>query len=316
MVDGIFVQKGTLAASFAAAATPKKLPPPSSAASRAKIGISSGGRIINSKSRAPSGGAAKSQPSHLTGTRPNGTSGPNAAADRLSTASSDRLVDSCGREGSSSAGRGMGEEGRRPGLTLEGAETAFAAGESVKAGGKWPGVSMALLNGGGGGGGNGGASSDGDPAAPLSLYVKKQPTAAGDGPSDAAAAPPASSARVSGNEGEHTPAGDNDNGNGNDRDTLRFKSKIGEGRDEPKLPPSKEHECGDSDGGSGGAGGGSSDVGWRGYRGGAATAGDHPPPFELPDMGAAGEGGRSTKDDPAFMKTFFRNSRLHFIGVG
>lgn len=39
-------------------------------------------------------------------------------------------------------------------------------------------------------------------------------------------------------------------------------------------------------------------------------------PFELPDMGAAGESGRSTKDDPAFMKTFFQNSRLHFIGVG
>lgn len=40
------------------------------------------------------------------------------------------------------------------------------------------------------------------------------------------------------------------------------------------------------------------------------------PPFELDGMGAAGEGGRTTKDDPAFMKTFFQKSRLHFIGVG
>ncbi|CAM9509641.1 unnamed protein product, partial [Laminaria digitata] len=46
------------------------------------------------------------------------------------------------------------------------------------------------------------------------------------------------------------------------------------------------------------------------------AGGGVPPPFELPDMGAAGESGRSTKDDPAFMKTFFQNSRLHFIGVG
>lgn len=38
--------------------------------------------------------------------------------------------------------------------------------------------------------------------------------------------------------------------------------------------------------------------------------------LELPGMGAAGEGGRSTKDDPRFMETFFKNSRLHFIGVG
>ncbi|CAM9559652.1 unnamed protein product [Ectocarpus sp. 4 AP-2014] len=57
----------------------------------------------------------------------------------------------------------------------------------------------------------------------------------------------------------------------------------------------------------------------NGSGGGYAASGHDPsvpPPFELPEMGAAGEGGRSTKDDPAFMKTFFRNSRLHFIGVG
>lgn len=40
------------------------------------------------------------------------------------------------------------------------------------------------------------------------------------------------------------------------------------------------------------------------------------PYFEIPSMGAAGEGGRSTKDDPTFMETFFKKSRLHFIGVG
>lgn len=40
------------------------------------------------------------------------------------------------------------------------------------------------------------------------------------------------------------------------------------------------------------------------------------PPWEIPGMGAAGEGGRSTRDDPTFMKTFFHKSRLHFIGVG
>lgn len=39
-------------------------------------------------------------------------------------------------------------------------------------------------------------------------------------------------------------------------------------------------------------------------------------PFELPDMITAGEGGRTTNDDPTFMRTFFQNSRLHFIGVG
>lgn len=47
----------------------------------------------------------------------------------------------------------------------------------------------------------------------------------------------------------------------------------------------------------------------------AESVGDLPP-FELHDMDAAGEGGRTTKDDPAFMKTFFQNSRLHYIGVG
>ncbi|CAM9230361.1 unnamed protein product, partial [Sphacelaria rigidula] len=41
-----------------------------------------------------------------------------------------------------------------------------------------------------------------------------------------------------------------------------------------------------------------------------------PPPFEILGMGAAGEGGRSTKNDPKFMETFFQASRLHYIGVG
>lgn len=40
------------------------------------------------------------------------------------------------------------------------------------------------------------------------------------------------------------------------------------------------------------------------------------PPFELPEMGSAGEGERSTKNDPTFMETFFQKSRLHYIGVG
>lgn len=40
------------------------------------------------------------------------------------------------------------------------------------------------------------------------------------------------------------------------------------------------------------------------------------PPFELPEMGSAGEGARSTKNDPTFMETFFQKSRLHYIGVG
>lgn len=40
------------------------------------------------------------------------------------------------------------------------------------------------------------------------------------------------------------------------------------------------------------------------------------PPFELPEMGSAGEEARSTKNDPTFMETFFQKSRLHYIGVG
>lgn len=38
-------------------------------------------------------------------------------------------------------------------------------------------------------------------------------------------------------------------------------------------------------------------------------------PQQLEEMGLMGEGGRTTKDDPEFMKTFFQYSRLHFIGV-
>lgn len=40
------------------------------------------------------------------------------------------------------------------------------------------------------------------------------------------------------------------------------------------------------------------------------------PWLELPGMGDAGERGRSTLNDPTFMETFFKASRLHFIGVG
>lgn len=66
-----------------------------------------------------------------------------------------------------------------------------------------------------------------------------------------------------------------------------------------------------TEGGGRGGGGGSGRARLKPDGAGGAVA-----PFELPDMGAAGESGRSTKDDPAFMKTFFQNSRLHFIGVG
>lgn len=312
MVDGIFVQKGTLAASFAAAATPKKLPPPSSGASGAKGGPSSGGSMSRSKGRMPSRGAAKSPPSHLAGTRPNGASKPNGAADRLSTALSDRLVASRGGEGSRSANSGVGEEELQTGLALGGAKTAFAGGGgSSKVGGKGPDVSRTPLK--GGGGRDRDSSSDSARAAPLPLSTKEQRAVVGKRTEDAAVASPALHPRTSGNEGEHTPAGDIDNSD--DCGKMVFKSKSGEGRDEPTLPQSKDIESGDGDGGSGGAGGGGSGVGGGGRRV-SAAGGEHPPPFELPEMGAAGEEGRSTKDDPAFMKTFFRNSRLHFIGVG
>ena len=40
------------------------------------------------------------------------------------------------------------------------------------------------------------------------------------------------------------------------------------------------------------------------------------PTFDLPGVGVGGEAGRSTKNDPTFMETFFQKSRLHYIGVG
>lgn len=314
MVDGIFVQKGTLAASFAAAVTPKKLSPTSSAVSGAKGRLSSGERLASGKARAFSGGAEISRPSHIAGTRPSGTSGPDASADRLATESPDRLVDGCGGAGSGSADHAVGEEGRRAGQSPQAAETAVAEGWSSEIGGG-PVASRTPLNGGGGSdsGGGGGGGIDGAPTASLSLPTKEQPVAVRNGLDDAAVSLPAPLARLSGNEGEHAPATDTDKDNNDDSEV----------RDEPALPLSKDNESGDGNGGPGGAGGGSSDVsGSSGVSGssvgggGAAAVGDHPFPFELPEMGAAGEGGRSTKDDPEFMKTFFRNSRLHFIGVG
>lgn len=317
MVDGIFVQKGTLAASFAAAATPKKLPPQASASpsSRKKSGLSSGGSTSSNKVRASSGGAGKSQPSRLAATSPNGASGPNNnyyAADRLATPSSDRVVDIPGGGGGGSADRGMGEEGRRPGRGLEGTETALAVGKSSEVSEKRPAVSTAPLNVGGGGDGGGG---DGAPTAPLALSAKEQPAAVETRSDDTAVATPAPHAHASGSgsEGKRTPAGDKDNAS--HRDTRRLEPKSGDGHDEPTQPVPKGSVTGGGDGGSGSAGGGSNGVGGGGPKGPAAAV-DIPPPLELPDMGAAGEGGRSTKDDPAFMKTFFRNSRLHFIGVG
>lgn len=311
MVDGVFVQKGTLAASFAAAATPKKLPPQSSAPSRKKNGLSSGGSMSSGKVRASSGGAGKSQSSHLAGTRPNGAGGPTAAADRAATSCSDRFVDSRGGVESNGADGGTGEERRRPGRGLEGTETAVAAGRSAEVGGTGPVVSRSSLSVGSGGGSSGGGG-DGAPGAPLSLSMKDQPAVDEQRPDAAAVATQAPRAHASRSEGKHTPAGDNDSGN--HRGTLTLKSKGGENWDEPTVRPSNGSESGHGDG-DGDSGGGSDGVGGEGRKG-LAAAGDLPPPFELPEMGAAGEGGRSTKDDPAFMKTFFRNSRLHFIGVG
>lgn len=140
----------------------------------------------------------------------------------------------------------------------------------------------------------------------------------------AAATPPltshASRRSVDGEEkGPAATPGDKDKGKG------RMESAGGKDGDEPALPVSNTA----SEGGGGGGGGGG--VGASGGREGksktTSSSNDYsggrdrgkpsvPAPFELPEMGAAGEGGRSTKDDPAFMKTFFRNSRLHFIGVG
>ena len=322
MVDGIFVQKGTLAASFAAAATPKKLPPrtPASASSRNKTGLCSGGSTSGSKVRASSGGAGKSQPSRPAATRPIGAHGPddNGAANRLATPSTDRLVDSRGGGGIRSADRGMEQEGLRPGRGREGMETAFAEGKSSEVGGKGPAVSRTPLAassaGGSGGCADGAQAPPFAPPAQLSLSTKEQPAAVENRLDDAAATTPAPRAYASGSDGKRTPA--DDKHNGRHRHTRGLESNSGEGRGEPTLPAPKDSKIGDGDG-DGGAGGGSSSsgVGGGGAKG-PAVAVDILPPWELPDMGAAGEGGRSTKDDPAFMKTFFRNSRLHFIGVG
>eukprot|EP00752_Nemacystus_decipiens_P004206 g3844.t1 len=328
MVDGIFVQKGTLAASFAAAATPTKLPPQTSGSSRKERGLFPGDKITSSssgsssgssssKARASWGGAGKSQPSRLAATRPNSARvSSNGAGGRLATPSSDRLVDSRGGVGSGSVGRGTGGEGLRLRRGVEGTEAAFAVGKSSEVDGEEPVVSRSLLNVGGGGGGGSSGGSDGASAAPLSNQTKEQPATAEKRPGNGALALPAPHAHAGGSDGKRTLAGGKDGG-GN-RDPRRLKSKSGEGREDPTLPVPKNSATGDGGGSSGGAGGSGSGGGGGGGggRNGSAAAGDPPPPFELPEMGAAGEGGRSTKDDPAFMKTFFRNSRLHFIGVG
>lgn len=316
MVDGIFVQKGTLAASFAAGATPKKLPPPSSSSSRRTSDLSSGDSMCSSKARASSEGAGESQLSRLVGTRPNDTSGPNGGAVvRLTTPSSHRHMDSRSGGDSSSADHGVSEGGRRPGRGLKGTETAVAARKSTEVGAKGPVVSTAPSNvGSGGGSSHGGGGLDAAPAAPLLRSAKEQPAVAVRKQlDDVAVATPAPHTHASGKAGKRTPSGDN--GNGKHRGTLRLYPTSGENRDEPTLPRSKDSEDGDGDGGAGGAGGGSNGFGVGGHKG-ATAEGEVPPWFELPEMGAAGGGGRSTKDDPAFMKTFFRNSRLHFIGVG
>ena len=313
MVEGIFVQKGTLAASFAASATPKKLlPQSSSASSRAKSGLSSsGGSMSNSKARASPGGAGNPRPSRMAGTRPNGTGGPTSAADRLATPLYDRHVDSHGGGNSSSADGGMGERGQRPGRMLEGTGSAFAAGKPSEVGEKGSVVPRYPLKVSSGGESSNGGGGDGSPLAPLSRSTEEQPEVAVEKqPEDAAVAPPAPNVHANSNEGKHAPISDHENSS-DISGTLP--PKNGENnRDELTLALPKDGESGDGDVGRSGKQQG---VGVGGRKG-PAAAGDVPPPFELPEMGAAGEGGRSTKDDPAFMKTFFRNSRLHFIGVG
>ncbi|CAM9675855.1 unnamed protein product [Scytosiphon promiscuus] len=89
--------------------------------------------------------------------------------------------------------------------------------------------------------------------------------------------------------------------------------KVGNGREGGAInkPAQPLQSTARSKGGSGSGDGGGS--------GGGSHEPSHvefPPPLELPEAWPHEIGGRSTKDDPAFMKTFFQNSRLHFIGVG
>ena len=320
MVDGIFVQKGTLAASFAAAATPKKSPPPSSAASEAQGGRFSGGSTASS-----SQGHASSR-AEVTKPRPSHPARTNATA-------TGRLADSRPRVSTNAASRGVGEEAEYERRQRQTTMT-WAEGASSGGGGNVPGVSIPSIDGGGGGGGSGGGlREDGSgargserdiPAAhlttpPMSVRGRQQrPAAVESQPRQqnaAAATPllPCTSRRPPEDGDDETPTAPAAKGG--------FESGGGKDGGERGLLLSNKPSEGGGDGGgvSGGSGGrkgkskSSSNNNNAGGDNGRCAA---PAPFELPEMGAAGEGGRSTKDDPAFMKTFFRNSRLHFIGVG
>ena len=300
MVDGIFVQKGTLAASFAAAKA--KSPSDNTAAvedgrsissttQRSQNRVSGGAGTVVSPGYAPrnglsersqdrvSGGAAGLvvTPSHASrhgsGFRsgvgpPAMSSGQSAYRDPSATKGAIRGSQEKGRleptQGSMSSCAGVDEA-----EPTQGHLSKLAAVDTETR--KTPSASdyRALW--------------DGAPSLAASL-LGRPASDAGAGPSS----PPVFQPSASAVSGEGTPS-------------------------EGLLGDSEAFSATESGGGGGGEGGG----------GGSGRAhlkpdgaGGAVPPLELPDMGAAGESGRSTKDDPAFMKTFFQNSRLHFIGVG
>lgn len=263
--------------------------------------------------QAISGEAARAHPSHLAVTVSPHSDGRNAASASWSAAtSSGRLNDSRGgRATNSAASRGADqqqEEGRR-GL-LESAhdgrsQTASAVGGSSEVRRKGPVGSVAPLNGVGGDNPRPQQASAPLSSTPVQEDRRLAPnTPASRGIQVNAAGSAAAAVGEPIPPVPHHPRGnareDSKRTGGEDSDARSGSGSSGVYRDPSNVSNSGE-----------GGGGAHSSSALEG-----SSSLNSPPPFELPEMGAAGEGGRSTKDDPAFMKTFFRNSRLHFIGVG
>ncbi|CAM9347459.1 unnamed protein product, partial [Hapterophycus canaliculatus] len=379
MVDGIFVQKGTLTASFsaAAAATPKKVPP-STTGSAMKRGSFSGPYSSSSSSSSsrdhsqaspggtgPSSGERRAQSVHWS----SDSRGSNTGSNRQSQASSKtgkakalhpaqyaatapipstteagsaanfvrsepaaagwsevaspsvgRLADGRRREINKSSAAGMtgrdGGQWQRP-ASPESAHrrkaVAAAAGRALPGDGK-SGAWRAPAGGGSRGGSNavGAAQTRGMSSLSVSQQRQQQQRQQRQQqrqpyPSSAASAgvkPPSSHAGDKGSDGTTSTV---NKGSGGPLNADEAENIVGGGAsNEQSRAPQPTATC-DGDRGTDGSGGNVSRE---------TSDFEFPPPIELPEAWPHEAGGRSTKDDPAFMKTFFQNSRLHFIGVG
>lgn len=238
MVDGVLVQKRTLAASFVAAASPKPSPNAEKSVDGCFRGSSSRGHGSGSDGVPPVGGSGQQH-------RPSISS-----ADAVGQAS---FTGGASGAASLRGGRASGGHGLRTGLTGSSCLDATGPGEpSVASGHVRRGVDASIA-----------APPITQPATPARTPKSTSPlNRFGPG-----------SGIKGGMDSGSAPKGE-----------ARHSQVSTAGGERSRLKP------------------------------GGADAGS--PYFEISGMGAAGEGGRSTKDDPTFMDTFFKKSRLHFIGVG